>query len=96
MSDTVFTPSISDTCSGNCNSEILCQWLELSIRSGYPVADASLEKFLTSVGRRKFLKPLYEALAETPEGKEKARRIYAKARPGYHSVATGTIDEMLR
>jgi leukotriene-A4 hydrolase len=78
------------------NSEILCQWLELSIRSRYDVADASLEKFLTSVGRRKFLKPLYEALAETPEGKEKARRIYAKARPGYHSVATGTIDEMLR
>lgn len=78
------------------NSEILCQWLEICIRSHYTAADASLEKFLTSVGRRKFLKPLYAALAETPAGKIKAQAIYAKARPGYHSVATVTIDEMLR
>jgi aminopeptidase N len=78
------------------NSEILCQWLELSINSGYREADASLEMFLTSVGRRKFLKPLYAALIRTPEGKERARAIYAKARSGYHSVAVNTIDEMLR
>ncbi len=78
------------------NSEILCQWLELSIRSNYSPADSALEKFLTSVGRRKFLKPLYAALIETPAGKLKAKDIYTKARPGYHSVATGTIDEMLR
>jgi leukotriene-A4 hydrolase len=78
------------------NSEILCQWLEICIRSKYHAADASLEKFLTSVGRRKFLRPLYAALAETPEGKKQAQAIYLKARPGYHSVATGTMDEMLR
>jgi leukotriene-A4 hydrolase len=78
------------------NSEILCQWLELCIRSNYTAADSSLEKFLTSVGRRKFLKPLYAALIETPAGKEKAKAIYAKARPGYHSVSSGTIDEMLQ
>ena len=78
------------------NSEILCQWLEICIRSNYATAYASLEKFLTSVGRRKFLKPLYLALTETAEGKKRAQTIYAKARPGYHSVATGTIDEMLR
>lgn len=78
------------------NSEILCQWLELSINSGYREADASLERFLTSVGRRKFLRPLYAALIRTPEGKEMARAVYAKARPGYHSVAVNTIDEMLR
>jgi len=78
------------------NSEILCQWLEICIRSKYHQADASLENFLTSVGRRKFLKPLYGALAETPEGKIQAKAIYAKARSGYHSVATGTIDELLK
>lgn len=78
------------------NSEILCQWLEISIRNNYTKADSSLEHFLTSVGRRKFLRPLYGALVETPAGKEKARAIYKKARPGYHSVATGTIDELLR
>ena len=77
------------------NSEILCQWLELCIRSGYAPADEKLEDFLTSVGRRKFLKPLYAALASTPQGLERARSIYAKARPGYHAVSTQTIDAML-
>jgi hypothetical protein len=48
------------------------------------------------VGRRKFLKPLYAALIETPEGKKRAQEIFAKARPGYHSVSAGTIEEMLR
>jgi len=77
------------------NSEILCQWLELCIRSGYEPANSKLEEFLTSVGRRKFLKPLYAALATTPGGLERARLIYAKARPGYHSVSTQTLDDML-
>ncbi|MBK9400582.1 MAG: leukotriene A4 hydrolase C-terminal domain-containing protein [Bacteroidetes bacterium] len=55
------------------NSEILCQWLELCIRSNYTAADTSLEKFLTSVGRRKFLKPLYGALIETRPARKKQR-----------------------
>lgn len=78
------------------NAEVLCQWLELSIRSGYKKADPALERFLTSVGRRKFLRPLYAALIETPEGKKRAAEIFAKAGPGYHSVSAGTIAEMLR
>ena len=78
------------------NAEILCQWLELAIRSGYKTADPAVEKFLTSVGRRKFLRPLYAALIETPAGKERAKQIFAKARPGYHSVSAVSIEEMLR
>ena len=44
------------------------------------------------MGRRKFLKPIYTELMKTPEGQERARRIYAKARPGYHPIAQTTID----
>ncbi len=77
------------------NSEILCEWLEKSIKNNYHAADQRLAEFLTSVGRRKFLKPLYEALAATPEGLEKARKIYKKARAGYHPVAYITIDKIL-
>ena len=46
-----------------------------------------LESFLTSVGRRKFLMPLYSELIKTPGGVAKARVIYAKARPFYHPIA---------
>jgi len=77
------------------NSEILSEWLVVAIRAGYTATDARLESFLLSVGRRKFLKPIYTALAATPEGLAKARRIYKKARPRYHAVSSGTIDEIL-
>lgn len=77
------------------NSELLAAWLELAIRRGYEAPYPTLEEFLMTVGRRKFLKPLYKALAETPEGKERARSIYARARANYHSVSAGTVDEIL-
>jgi leukotriene-A4 hydrolase len=78
------------------NSEILSAWLELAILNSYEPAMPALERFLTSQGRRKFLKPLYTKLAATPEGLERAKQIYAKARPTYHSVSQQTIDEILK
>lgn len=77
------------------NSEILAEWLEHSIQVGYKPAFPAIEKFLTTVGRRKFLKPLYQQLLRTNSGKELAWSIYVKARLGYHSVAVKTIDEMI-
>lgn len=77
------------------NSEIAAQWLEMAIRAGYQPADARLEEFLTTVGRRKFLMPLYRALLETPGGKESAQAIYANARPRYHPIAAESIDQLL-
>jgi hypothetical protein len=78
------------------NAEVIFQWLLLSARHGYEPAYARLEEFLTSQGRRKFLKPLYEELVKTPEGAKRARRIYAKARPTYHPIAAATIDGVLK
>jgi len=77
------------------NSEILAAWLGAAITNQYEPAMPALEHFLTTVGRRKFLKPLYTALAKTPEGKERGREIYARARDGYHFVSSATIDEIL-
>jgi hypothetical protein len=77
------------------NSEILTEWLMHAIRNRYEPAYPALERFLASMGRRKFLKPLYAELAKSPEGTEMALRIYEKARPGYHSVSRNTIDEIL-
>ncbi|WP_235925736.1 M1 family metallopeptidase [Pontibacter burrus] len=78
------------------NSEVLAAWFIHTIRNNYTTADKALETFLTNVGRRKFLVPIYKALAATPEGKKKALAIYAKARPNYHAVSTVTLDEMLK
>ncbi|HUR81603.1 MAG TPA: M1 family metallopeptidase [Thermoanaerobaculia bacterium] len=78
------------------NSEILHEWLLQAIDHKYEPAYDALERFLLRQGRRKFLKPLYQKLAETPDGMERARRIYAKARPMYHSVSYRTIDQILK
>ncbi len=77
------------------NSEILDQWLLMSVRNRYEPAYPRLEEFLVSVGRRKFLKPLYEELVTTPEGRARAEAIYKKARPGYHPIAVTTVDGIL-
>ncbi len=77
------------------NSEIAHRWLLTAVRRGYEPAQPRVEEFLIEVGRRKFLEPLYKALAETPQGKERARAIYAKARAGYHPISAGTVDGIL-
>src|SRR5262249_24017783 len=67
------------------SSEIAAAWLELAIGADYAAAMPRLEEFLLGVGRRKFLKPLYEALLKRPDGAARARAIYARARPRYHA-----------
>lgn len=77
------------------NSEIAAIWFQRSINIGYDKIDVELEAFLVKIGRRKFLMPLYTALASTPEGKKKAIAIYKKAKPNYHYVSYHSIDELL-
>ena len=67
----------------------------LAIRNQYEPAYPRLEEFLVSVGRRKYLKPLYEELMKSPEGRARAVAIYKKARPGYHPIAVTTVDGIL-
>jgi hypothetical protein len=81
---------------GTGNSEILFGWLRIAIREHYTPALAALEQFLTSQGRRKFLQPLYQDLMRTEWGRKEAVRIYAEARPHYHSVSTTTLDKIVR
>ena len=76
------------------NNEVLFEWLEQSIYRDYEASFNRADKFLVSVGRRKFLTPLYKAFKETGRV-NLAREIYNKARPNYHSVAIETMDDLL-
>jgi hypothetical protein len=77
------------------NSEETFLWLRLAILNNYADAFPALEKFLTTVGRRKFVKPLYEAMVKNPATKDMASSVYEKARSGYHSVTYNTVDGIL-
>ena len=79
------------------NSEVLFAWLKLAIANRYDPAVPAAERFLTSMGRRKFVAPLFEALiAEGSWGRPIAQRIYGRARPTYHAVTRNTVDEAMR
>ncbi len=77
------------------NAEIACQWLEMAIKGGYRPADARLAQFLGSVGRRKFLMPLYEALVTTPEGRERAKAIFEASKGAYHPIAVESVRRLI-
>jgi len=56
----------------------------------------SLERFLTSQGRGKFVRPLYRALMSQGEwGQPIAQRIYARARAGYHPIVQAAVDRIV-
>jgi len=76
------------------NNEILFAWLRLAIQERYSAMDDRLEQFLMTIGRRKYLKPLYEQLCATPEGRARAEAIYERARPGYHAVSAISLDSI--
>jgi aminopeptidase N len=83
--------------SASGNSEVLFAWLQLALANRYEPAVPAAERFLLSMGRRKFVAPLFETLiAEGEWGRPIAERIYARARPGYHAVTTTAVDRLLR
>lgn len=78
------------------NYEVAFNWLELAVSNRYDAAVPSLERFLTSQGRGKFVRPLYRMLwAEGDWGRPIARRIYAQARPGYHNLVSAAVDRIV-
>ena len=76
------------------NAEILAAWFQPTIRHHYMPIYPAVEDFLIHVGRRKFLTPTYRAMKES-EQLDRAREIYSKARPNYHSVSQQTMDDLL-
>ena len=78
------------------NAEIAHAWYLLSVRAGYDVAYPAMSEYLIAIGRRKLIVPLYKELSQTKQGKAWALNVYQKARPGYHGLAQGTIDGILK
>ncbi len=77
------------------NSEITHQWLLMAIRNDYTPAFDRLKEFLITTGREKLIKPLYEELAKSIDGKRIALAIYREARHGYHPLVVKKIDREL-
>lgn len=80
---------------GTTNGEIAQRWYPLAIRSGYVQANDAIAAFLQHIGRRKLIMPTYNALVQTPEGLKLAEDTFAKAKPGYHPITTGSVEGVI-
>ncbi|WMN58486.1 M1 family metallopeptidase [Pseudoalteromonas xiamenensis] len=75
------------------NAEIAFAWFMLGVGNGYDAIYPALDKHLTHIGRRKLIVPLYKSLIKNGK-KDWAKKVYLNARPGYHPLAQGTLDDM--
>ena len=77
------------------NAEIAHSWFKLVIANNYQPGFPRLEEYLNTVGRRKLIAPLYEALLNTPAGAQVAKRVFAEARSGYHPETVKAIETIV-
>ena len=77
------------------NAEIAHVWFLLAIANQYKPAYDAMEQYMTHIGRRKLVLPLYKELAQTPEGLALAKKIFEAARPGYHPMTQDSVAAAL-
>lgn len=78
------------------NSEIQSEWYILCIKSNYHQGDAQIEKFLSTVGRKKFLSPIYTAMTQNPEYVDMATTLFNRYKNHYHPQAAAKIQSLLK
>lgn len=77
------------------NQIVAAHWWKLATVNRYAPAEAGVEAYLGEVGRMLLITPIYRALVTTPEGRARARAIYAKWKDRYHPIAQDAIEKIL-
>ncbi|MBS2014282.1 MAG: M1 family metallopeptidase [Deltaproteobacteria bacterium] len=77
------------------NLEIAVSWLVLACESGYDAVHPRVVDVLGGIGRMKYLKPLYRALARRDETKPLARELFARFEGRYHPIARQVVRTLL-
>ena len=80
---------------GSLNGEIAQRWYPLAVSNGYTQANEAIAAFLQRIGRRKLIMPTYTALVQTEAGLALAKDVFAKAKPGYHPITTGSVQKVI-
>jgi aminopeptidase N len=77
------------------NNEVVFVWLKMGIQQGYEPSKERLESFLSSIGRNKFIFPLYVELMKSEDGAKFAKRVYKNSRAGYYPISHDLIDPIV-
>ncbi|NML63424.1 M1 family metallopeptidase [Massilia sp. RP-1-19] len=81
--------------SGTGNNEVAFRFYRASVNAGYRDVRPAMEAFLMSVGRQKFVVPLYTALRKKPQDKAWAESVYKKSRERYHPATQKSVDKQM-
>ena len=73
------------------NYEVLVEWLTIAAASGYLPALPRVREVLSSIGRMKYLKPLYKALMQNDDTRTFAREVFAQVSESYHPLSRGSV-----
>ncbi len=77
------------------NSEVAAEWYVLAINSGYDDINPNIQRFLTKIGRRKYLIPIYTALTNDEKNLQWAKSVFEQAKMNYHFVSKSSIEKLL-
>ena len=77
------------------NADVLSEWLTIAAASDWEPAFDRIRDFLSSVGRMKYLRSIYVALAATPRTRALARAVFAETAPRYHALARRMVQGLL-
>ena len=77
------------------NAEIQFEWFMKAISSDYSAAYPAIKSFLSKVGRRKFILPLYTQLYSFEHSKKMALDWFNVFRGNYHAVSSNSIAAAL-
>lgn len=78
------------------NFVIKRQWFVQAIKHQYQPAYPAIEKFMIATSRTGSLQTLYKEMVKTPEGKNWAKRIFEKAKSGYHLTTVQDLQKTLQ
>lgn len=76
------------------NSEVMAEWFVLNIHQKNRAVRPAIEKFISKVGRRKYLLPIYKALVSNPEDKVWAKKVFDNSKAYYHAVSRNSVAEL--
>ena len=78
------------------NAELSMYWLPLLVRADDRKAAPTVEAFLSRVGRRRMIRPVYEAMVAKGEPwRTLAKQTFERAMPLYHPIVRDTIKKLL-
>jgi len=78
------------------NYEIAVEWLTLAAASDYAPCFPRLREVLSTVGRMKYLRPLYGALAATPRTRALAKDLFERTQGRLHTLSRQVVEAQLK